>query len=402
MRIQNNIMAMNTQRNLSISNDSAAKSMSKLSSGYRINSAADDAAGLSISEKMRSQIRGLNQASKNAEDGISMIQTAEGALGETQSILQRMREISVQAANDTNSSVDREAVAQELKDLTTEIDRISQTTAFNEKKLLNGDLGGATIDGLTSEVVAGTTLATGAAAAVTSINVDGAKSADTYTFTSSAAGTLTLTRGSDLVSQTITLDATIGADGKTDMNFDELGIEMTISGAAGKTDANIVTDLTAGGSNEIKTAAGSSSAQFAIGANGDAAEKMTVSFGKFDASTLGTGGSTLKTLISDVAVGSVVDTSTKADALTGSIEDAIKQISGQRSKLGAAQNRLEHTIKNLDNTAENIQSAESRIRDVDMAEEMVEFTKNNVLQQAATSMLSQANQAPQTVLKLLQ
>lgn len=400
MRIQNNLMAMNTQRNLTLSASAGAKSMGKLSSGYRINSAADDAAGLSISEKMRGQIRGLGQASRNAQDGISMIQTAEGALGETHSILQRMREITVQAANDTNSTVDREAVAQELKDLTSEIDRISQTTAFNEKKLLNGDLGGASVSGA-SEVVTGTALATGAAAAITAIDVSGAKSGETYTFSSAVAGKLTLTRGSDSVAQTITLDATINTDGQMSANFGELGISMTITGASAKTAANVITDLTTASTDTLTTAIGSSSAQFAIGANGVSSEKMSVSFGKFDGSTLGTTGSELKTLIADKTLANVIDTAIKADALTVSIDDSIKQISDQRSKLGAAQNRLEHTIKNLDNTAENLQAAESRVRDVDMAKEMMEFTKNNILQQAATAMLAQANQAPQAVLQLL-
>ncbi len=403
MRIQNNMMAMNTQRNLSLSSTAGAKSMGKLSSGYRINSAADDAAGLSISEKMRGQIRGLGQASRNAQDGISMIQTAEGALGETHSILQRMREITVQAANDTNSDVDRQAVGQELQDLTAEIDRISQTTSFNEKKLLNGDLGGATVSG-TSEVVAGTTLATGAAAAITSLNVDGAKAGTTYTFTSTALGKLTATRSGDSVAQTITLDGTIGADGTMGLNFSELGIKMTISGASGKTDANVISDLTAVGSDSITTANGSDSAQFAIGANGVSSEKMSVSFSKFDSSTLGTGvvgAATKLTALLSGSVSTVINTAAKADALTASIDDSIKQVSIQRSKLGAAQNRLEHTIKNLDNTAENLQAAESRVRDVDMAKEMMEFTKNNILNQAATAMLAQANQAPQAVLQLL-
>jgi len=405
MRINNNLMAMNTHRQLGINSDQGAKSIEKLSSGYRINRAGDDAAGLSISEKMRSQIRGLNQASRNAQDGISMIQTAEGALQETHAILQRMREITVQASNDTNNSVDRQAIGQELKDLTSEIDRISQTTAFNEKKLLNGDMAGAQLNAA-GEVVVGTALATGAAAAVTSINVSGAQSNKTYTFTSSATH-ITLTRSGDNVAQSIALAdaATIGAGGKLSLNFSELGVSLEISGAAAKTGANIKTDLTNAATDTITTLAGSTSAQFAIGANGVAAEKMTVSFEKYDATTLGTGNvgdaTKLTALIGTPLVGAVIDTSTKADALTSSINDAIKQVSEQRSKLGAAQNRLEHTIKNLDTSSENLQASESRIRDVDMAKEMMNFTKNNILQQAAQAMLAQANQAPQGVLQLL-
>lgn len=400
-------MAMNTHRQLGVANAGGAKSMEKLSSGLRINRAGDDAAGLSISEKMRAQIRGLNQASKNAQDGISMIQTAEGGLQETHAILQRMRELTVQASNDPNNTDDRQAIGQELKDLTAEIDRISQTTAFNGKKLLNGDLNGAQLDATTSGTKIGTTLSTTAAAAVTAIDVSGAKSNETYTFTQGAnTDEIVLTRGTDNVSQMIKLDganATIGADGVLNLNFSELGINLTISGDAAKTAVNIVADLVTAAN--IKTETGSQAASLAIGANGDSAEKMSVSFGKYDSTTLGTGavgaGTKLKALIDTPAVGSVIDNATKADALTKTIDDAIKQVSEQRSKLGAAQNRLEHTIKNLDNTSENLQAAESRIRDVDMAKEMMEQTKNNILQQASTAMLAQANQAPQGVLQLL-
>ena len=271
MRINNNLMAMNSHRQLGITNDASSRSMEKLSSGYRINRAGDDAAGLSISEKMRAQVRGLNTASRNAQDSISMIQTAEGALNETHAILQRMRELAVQAANDTNVSVDRTAVADELSTLVAEIDRISTSTTFNEKKLLNGDLA-------------------------------------------------------------------------------------------------------------------TSAANFQIGA--DCGVAMTLTIATMDSAAL---------TVDAISV----DTYTNATAAIGTIDAAIKAVSAERSKLGANQNRLEHTIKNLDNAAENIQASESRIRDVDMAKEMMEFTKNNILQQAAQAMLAQANQAPQGVLQLL-
>lgn len=269
MRINNNMMAMNTHRQLGLANAGGAKSMEKLSSGYRINRAGDDAAGLSISEKMRAQVRGLNMASKNAQDGISMIQTAEGALDETHSILKRMRELAVQAANDTNVTVDRTAIKDEIDELVAEIDRIANSTTFNEKKLLDGSL---------------------------------------------------------------------------------------------------------------------TSAKFQIGA--DKGVSMSLKVGTMKASALSV--DALK-----------VDTHTNAGSAISKVDAAIKKVSAQRSKLGANQNRLEHTIRNLDNAAENIQAAESRIRDVDMAKEMMEQTKQNILQQASTAMLAQANQAPQTVLQLL-
>jgi flagellin len=393
MRINNNLMAMNTHRQLGLNSSAGAKSIEKLSSGFRINRAGDDAAGLSISEKMRSQVRGLNQASRNAQDGISMIQTAEGALQETEAILQRMRELSVQGSNDTLDTNDRTAIGQEMKDLASEINRISKTTEFNGKKLLNGSLSTTQTSSSTAKV--GANLNTGATATISAVDVSGALAGETYTLTSSGTNVI-LTRGSDSVAQTVAAEATIGADGTSTLEFSELGISITMTGDAAKTNANIADDLNG---LTIITKTGSSSAQFAIGANGTADEKMSVAFDKFDDSTLGT--TTLKTLVSDKASNAVVSTSALADALTVDIDVAITEVSEQRSKLGASQNRLEHTIKNLDTSAENLQAAESRIRDVDMAKEMMNFTKNNILQQAAQAMLAQANQAPQGVLQLL-
>ncbi|MBU5591099.1 flagellin [Clostridium sp. MSJ-4] len=273
MIINHNLNAMNAHRNMGINIGNSAKAMEKLSSGLRINRAGDDAAGLSISEKMRAQIRGLNQASRNAQDGISLIQTAEGALNETHSILQRMRELSVQAANDTNVTVDRDAIKEEIDSLNKEIDRIAKTTQFNEKNLLTG-----------------------------SLKATGAK-------------------------------LQIGANNSADLTL-EINI-ATMGAAALKVDA------------------------IDVSSNGVATKAIS------------------------------------------SVNEAIKSVSTQRSKLGAYQNRLEHTIANLDNASENLQAAESRVRDVDMAKEMMSFSKNNILQQAAQAMLAQANQQPQGVLQLL-
>ena len=393
MRINHNIAALNTYRQFNNANNAQSSSMEKLSSGLRINKAGDDAAGLSISEKMRGQIRGLDQASKNAQDGISMIQTAEGALSETHDILQRMRELSVQASNDTNNTDDREAIGEELLQLKDEIDRISKTTEFNGKKLLNGDLS-ATQNGGTAAV--GTALNTTATANISKIDVSGALGGETYTFTDETGGDLTLTR-SDGVSQTISLDATIGADGTTTLNFNELGIELEITGASAKTAADIAADLDA---LDITTGA-NASASFAIGSNGTNDEKLAVSFSKMDSTTLGSGaGSQISDLVAGAA-SAVVDNKTKADALTTVLDNAIKDVSKQRSTLGAAQNRLDHTINNLSTSSENLTAAESRIRDVDMAKEMMNQTKNSILSQAAQAMLAQANQQPQGVLQLL-
>lgn len=275
MRINNNVMALNAHRQLGMNQAGAAKSMEKLSSGFRINRAGDDAAGLAISEKMRGQIRGLKQASRNAQDGISLIQTAEGALNETHSILQRMRELAVQASTDTNTTEDRQEIQKEINQLAQEINRISEDTEFNTQELLDGSFSGA---------------------------------------------------------------------------------------------------------------------KFHIGAN--EGQNVTLTITDMSASALGVQGA-------DSTLGINVSTQSDADAAISTIDAAIVQVSAERSMLGAMQNRLEHTINNLGTSAENLQAAESRIRDLDMAEEIMAFTKNNILQQAATAMLAQANMAPQSVLQLL-
>ena len=280
MRINTNIMAMNTSRQLGINANANAKSMEKLSSGSRINRAGDDAAGLSISEKMRGQIRGLNQASRNSQDGISLIQTAEGALNESHAILQRMRELVVQAGNGTNATEDLTAIQSEITALSEEITGISGRTEFNGKTLLQGAY------------------------------------------------------------------ATAGID-------------------------------------------------LQIGAN--VAQKLEINVANMGASAIGS--SAIK--IDSIDVQTFAVTATSFDNQLGAIDQAISQVSTQRSNLGALQNRLEHTIKNLDTSSENLSASESRIRDVDMAKEMMEFSKNNILNQAATAMLAQANQAPQGVLQLL-
>lgn len=272
MIVQHNMAAANTNRQLGVTNSNLAKSTEKLSSGYKINRAGDNAAGLSISEKMRGQIRGLDQASTNAQDGISLIQTAEGALNESQAILQRMRELSVQASNDTNVSADRDAISKELTALTSEVTRISNETEFNTMKLINGSFNAKNLQ-------------------------VGANNGQSITFSISNMGAVSL------------------------------GVQ---------------------------------------------------------------------------SVAAHIGTHASATATISTIQTALDKVSEQRSALGALQNRLEHTIANADNTSENLQAAESRIRDVDMAKEMVKYSKDGILQQAAQSMLAQANQSTQGVLSLLQ
>ncbi|WKA47118.1 flagellin [Geobacillus zalihae] len=380
MRINHNIAALNTYRQLTMGTNAASKSMEKLSSGLRINRAGDDAAGLAISEKMRGQIRGLEMASKNAQDGISLIQTAEGALNETHAILQRMRELAVQAANDTNTDADRAEIQKEINQLTDEIDRIATTTEFNTKKLLNGDLKGvsasttSTLKFEQSSQAIGFSAIASAAKAFTVSDTIRIRRIDTTAATnfsiSNALGNITLT----LDTTTGALDhATAGTLANLNLNNFEVGQTLTITITGGE--AKQTTDK---------------ALRFQIGAN--TAQEMSVDINDMSAQALKIKNGT-----------TYLDVSTQfgAEASIAQLDVAIEKVSAERSKLGAFQNRLEHTINNLGTSAENLTAAESRIRDVDMAKEMMEFTKNNILSQAAQAMLAQANQQPQGVLQLL-
>lgn len=541
MVVQHNMSAMNANRNLGITTGLQAKSSEKLSSGYRINRAADDAAGLSISEKMRSQIRGLNKASDNAQDGISLIQTAEGALNEQHSILQRMRELSVQAANGVETDDDREAVQNEISQLQDELTRISETTEFNTMKLLDGSRAGSTattgsgpkfgvvdtgISGggaLITSSVAGVTVTVAAAAtnkegqesaiwdeAGTALTLNlaagkvytqdeidelvaSAKQEDSTATNAPADIKITLKNGVMTATDGETSDATVAgakatsaavtATGTfvgankvtftankygTDFNGTKFNIKFgaengkeDVSVAAGKTaikinGANAVTpgeydinlaagkeytaadiedilaeagfdfDVTLAGAtpDEPNTVFAPSSATAFTGitmANGAGLGSAKAMWGQegYDGVSTGDGitlqiganeGQTMSFSLEDMSAralgvdGNKVDLSTQegAQKATTTIDAAIKKVSEQRGKMGAIQNRLEHTIANLDTAAENTQNAESRIRDTDMAEEMVEYSKNNILAQAGQSMLAQANQSTQGVLSLLQ
>ena len=548
MIVQHNMSAMNANRMLGITNSSLAKSTEKLSSGYKINRAADDAAGLSISEKMRSQIRGLNKASDNAQDGISLIQTAEGALNESHSILQRMRELSVQASNGTETDDDREAVQKEISQLQDELTRISSTTEFNTMKLLDGSLGGgSSAKGIKVDAsVSNTALAAGAltTTAATKGNYESAAAVSAADDTMSAGDTTSLTvnflnEKGEQESITINLkykdaNTLVSEDGsreyavadggkastqeKTDAFLAELkqssladdftitsgadkklvfaaktagtetsrilstsesnikaGVFTQAAAAATKTtaapadayqsiaatvgayDGGATTDIddfiftvngerfmyaTADGVNALKSKTDYSdvnfvqaatvdanaatamasliSAKTGINAEADANAATTINLKpSASSSTAGKGmtlqiganeGQTMSFSIDDMSAkslgvdGNKVDLATQSGAqkATTTIDAAIKKVSAQRSKLGAVQNRLEHTIANLDTASENTQTSESRIRDTDMAEEMVAYSKNNILLQAGQSMLAQANQSNQGVLSLLQ
>lgn len=515
MIINHNMNALNAHRNMNVNNTAAGKSMEKLSSGLRINRAGDDAAGLAISEKMRGQIRGLTQASRNASDGISMIQTAEGALSETQNILQRMRELSVQSSNDTNTAADRQSIQKEIEQLTEEIDRIGNNTEFNTQSLLKGD-GSTKLKGTginIPDVVKGTDRSTIEASAKLTVKstaqqnaeqkvamningkaieakITGAPGAteeenaklladelqkkiddtgvlkDQYKVTSNSQGEITIqaikggayegdkgnitgftvtgaTKGDEVSGSTtaetsakVTIDFKDAANkkgalygtgitiGNTQIEFydaskgqytgnavgvdisavaDDAGLVKAIIDQAGDKIKGATVSVSAAGNDKLlisSTAKGANStvnvedgaknegfeATFQVGANSN--QTISISIGDMRADALG-----VKNVDLTTAKGSQEATST--------IQAAIEKVSTERAGLGAVQNRLEYTISNLDNTTENLTSAESTLRDVDMAKEMMTFSKNNILNQAAQAMLAQANQQPQNVLSLL-
>lgn len=378
---------MNSHRQLNFNNTQSAKNMEKLSSGFRINRAGDDAAGLAISEKMRGQIRGLNMASKNAQDGISLIQTAEGALNETHAILQRMRELAVQSANDTNTESDRKELQKEINQLVAEIDRVGNTTEFNTQKLLNGDR-----VGLVDQQDGSIAVQNNGRSSVT-VNSGAANSlAKALT----AGGTITITRvnsasGTDWFSISDPTNTGIVLDANTSAakTVAVAGQTLTITGLTDLGVGESVT-LTFTAKQDAETDV-TKALSMQIGAN--TGQNMLIGINDMRAEALGVRGTDGKEI--DITAAD------KASTAITTINSAIETVSGERSKLGAVQNRLEHTINNLGTASENLQAAESRIRDVDMAKEMMTFTKNNILTQAAQAMLAQANQQPQGVLQLL-
>ena len=409
MVVQHNLTAMNSNRMLGVTTSKQAKSTEKLSSGYKINRAADDAAGLSISEKMRKQIRGLTQASSNAQDGISAVQTAEGALNEVQDMLQRMNELAVKAANGTNSEDDRNYIQDEVNQLIKEIDRVSTTTKFNETYLLKGD--------------------------------------DTVKFTNPGDKTVTVTDGED-GKKNAKIEFSIAdiktEDGKSDATFNVLGKNYSVrveeddtnetvaKKLADAINANKLSDDNAGefkaeaaadgkitltsanqkalkdttkfkdGNFTVKSS-GVLTLKLHVGADSTTDNQISVDIKQMSASVLGlkTGKSTTTAADLDTLLVNGKDDENARNAID-TIASALQEVSKQRSALGAAQNRLEHTISNLDNVVENTTSAESSIRDTDMATEMVKYSNNNILAQAGQAMLAQANQSNQGVLSLLQ
>ncbi|MFZ3576864.1 flagellin [Virgibacillus sp. DJP39] len=425
MKINHNIAALNTYNQLTNNQAASSNSLEKLSSGLRINKAADDAAGLAISEKMRGQIRGLEQATRNAQDGISLIQTAEGALNESHSILQRMRELAVQSANDTNTTSDREKIQSEVDELSKELSRIGETTEFNTQSLLDGsfegtfqiganqgqnlsleigDMGaeslGVVADEGTTDLAAVTgTIAENTAGdasfvdgeysinALSSVSQELVAEDGSVVATATDGATFTLTGTDD---DTLTLGSSI-TNGEITISTDD-GVQTasaTVEASNSGLDAGTYTyDATA------DTLLSSDGKVVATSADG-------ITFTNDSGATVLTSGAALGKGNTVKIGGTDVSSQEAANAAITTFTNAIEEVSSQRSSLGAVQNRLSHTINNLGTTAENLTAAESRIRDVDMAKEMMAFTKNNILTQAAQAMLAQANQQPQGVLQLL-
>ncbi len=393
MVVQHNMSALNANRMLGATTSSQSKSTEKLSSGYRINRAADDAAGLSISEKMRKQIRGLTQASTNAQDGISCVQTAEGALTEVHSMLQRMNELAVQASNGTMSEDDRQNVQDEIDQLTSEIDRVSEATKFNETYMLKGDSAKPKITNTVFDKpqmsLVEAAMASGSTLEVTTEMDNTGKTV--YTFTSGIKANDTWA-GKKVVAS----NAGAGEITVDDAKKEELkAMNAVVTAYSSEMGINAIT-LAAGANNVMSTSKtftynDSVSLSLHVGADSAGTNKISLNIDSMSADSLGLTGLKVSGKTSLQATGAI-DT----------IADAVSKVSKQRSALGAVQNRLEHTISNLDNVTENTTSAESRIRDTDMAKEMVEYSKNNILMQAGQSMLAQANQSNQGVLSLLQ
>ena len=387
MVVRSNIMAVNAQRQLGMNNSQVGKALEKLSSGYRINRAGDDASGLAISEKMKAQIKGLDTASLNSQDGISLVQTAEGALTEVHNMLNRMTELATRAANGINEDSNRASLQKEVAKLQEEIDRISEGTNFNNLKLLDGSqtyagnkalIGKGTDNGIKGLSVEGGNLSTTDGI---SVNISG-----------DSVGTIsvTLTNGTGVTFATtqtgkgfysITADVSKVTDEKIKARWAGVTINFSVDQAS--------TDGTYKAGAQAFTAGKNNSMQLQIGDTADSFNQLKVSIGDMSSAALG---------VDKVDI-STQDGAAKAIDI---IKNAIDRVSSQRASLGATQNRLEYTINNLDTASENLQSANSRIRDTDMAKMMMEYTKMNVLTQSAQAMLAQANQQPQSVLQLLQ
>ena len=417
LRINQNIAAQNAYRNLSITDNQLAKSLEKLSSGFRINRAADDAAGLSISEGLRAQIGGLKVAVRNAQEGVSVVQTAEGALTEVHAILQRMRDLAVQASNTGSQNAEaRQAAQLEFNQLVDELNRIGSTTSFGKSKLLDGTFGNtaASLAGAITGAQSGVTISSAnntftiSAAGTSFQKADGTYAAPAADIVVTIADGTYTSAGAYQIALQNALDSALTAEGfaagtvkaiVTDTGAGVWRVELSSDRALQDSDNDGIPEgaqfvIAAGGSapgldfaaDTASTTTGVGGGIFQVGANNEAAAQIRISIGRVDATSLGV---------------ATLDLVNNAGAAIDALDAAIQQVSSQRAVLGAYQNRFEHTINNLNVAIENLSASESRIRDTDMAQEMVQFTRAQILAQAGTAMLAQANLAPQSVLALL-
>jgi flagellin len=397
--INTNVMSLNAQRNLVNTGNSLATSLERLSSGLRINSAKDDAAGLGIAQKQQGLLLSLNQAVRNANDGISMIQTAESAMNEVQSMMQRMRELATQASSDTVGATERGFINDELTQLVEEINNIATRTEFNDQKLLTGSLS-TSINTATSEMVAGSSLVAATGTSVTAVDVSGAAAGTTFTFTNPGAPSATVTLSDGTTSQSVTVGVMAAASTQV-LNFDQLGIKVTVASADGDAAADIAAGFAVAANDTIITAAGSAAAILQVGGEGDSFNQITVNFNDLRLTTSNSDAdiAALRTALDNY---NSSQTQATAESLLNSVDAALNSVSSQRSELGAKQNRLGYTISSVMAASENVASARSRIVDADFAMETANLTRNQILQQAGTAMLAQANSLPQNVLALLQ
>ena len=394
MIINTNVSALNAQRNLAVTNDKMAKTLEKLSSGLRVNRAADDAAGLAISEKMRSQVRGMQQGQRNAQDGVSMVQTAEGALNEVHGILQRVRELSVQAGNTTLSSSDRQALGEEMLALKAEIDNISTRTRFNGQTLLNGSLA-VTLDAATSTMDNDTVVVNASTVSVASVDVGNALGGTTYTAANPAGASLSLSYTSGAVTKTETVTLVdMGANATQAVVFSNLGVTINLSHDANG-DNITGTQLAVGLAASTVVTTSSANATWRVGS--EVGDDISLAFSDMRSSALGNA-SKISTLITD---NNAVSTTAKADTLLQSVDTAIGQVSTFRAKLGARQNQMETAINSVGVSIENLSASESRIRDADIEQISSDMVTRQIMQQAGVSVLAQANSAPQAVLSLI-
>jgi flagellin len=393
--INTNVASLNAQRNLNNAQGTLQTSLARLSSGLRINSAKDDAAGLAVSQRLGAQIKSLNQAMRNANDGISMLQTAEGAMDEMQNILTRMKELGTQAANGTIGSTERGFINTELVELRDEMQDIASRTTFNGQNLLTGSL--STAADASTETNVGTVVVAGTNTSVSGLDVSKASSGTTFTFTNSGAD-LTLTGGG--ISQTITVGA-IAADSSQTLNFSSLGIQLTVSSVAGDTGANIAGGLTAAANNTIITAAGSGATNLQISSGTTVGtDTVAISFADMRINSSGAA-SQISTLATALTNFNSSQSEGNARTIMSAVDGALDYFSTQRATLGALQNRMQSSVASTAVATENLSAARSRVRDADFAAETSALTRGQILQQAGQAMLAQANALPQGVLQLL-